>query len=181
MKVSHAMSWTPSCVSCMNSNSLFTTVFKNFQCALYIYTFNIRHTQCIDHVTLELYHDILTFGIQYTIDVIVRRKNTKEYKRIQKNTKEYKRRILILGVLRKKGDPKRPLHCLKISPSTTDEVTHILHTPEESWVLSNNVHDIGSNNSLVVLPSLLLTEAQQFLDDSHKKSLLIFFMHGPTD
>lgn len=26
--------WTPGCVSCMNSNNLFTTVFKNFQWAL---------------------------------------------------------------------------------------------------------------------------------------------------
>ena len=30
-KVSQAMSWTPGCISCMNSNSLFTTVFRNFQ------------------------------------------------------------------------------------------------------------------------------------------------------
>ena len=30
-KVSQAMSWTPGCVSCMNSNSLLTTVFRNFQ------------------------------------------------------------------------------------------------------------------------------------------------------
>ena len=29
-----ASTWTPSCVSCMNSNSLLTTVFKNLQCAL---------------------------------------------------------------------------------------------------------------------------------------------------
>ena len=34
MKVSHAMSCTPSWVSCMNSNNLFTTVLRNFQCAL---------------------------------------------------------------------------------------------------------------------------------------------------
>ena len=33
MKVSQAMSCTPSCVSCMNSKSLLTTVFRNFQCA----------------------------------------------------------------------------------------------------------------------------------------------------
>ena len=26
--------WTPGCVSCMNSKSLFTTVLRNFQCAL---------------------------------------------------------------------------------------------------------------------------------------------------
>ena len=32
--VSHAMSCTPGWVSCINSNSLFTTVFKNFQCNL---------------------------------------------------------------------------------------------------------------------------------------------------
>ena len=31
--VSHAMSCTPGWDSCMNSNNLFTTVFKNFQCA----------------------------------------------------------------------------------------------------------------------------------------------------
>lgn len=28
------ITWTPGCVSCMNSNNLFTTVFRNFQCAL---------------------------------------------------------------------------------------------------------------------------------------------------
>jgi hypothetical protein len=31
--VSTAMSWTPGCFSCINSNSLFTTVLRNFQCA----------------------------------------------------------------------------------------------------------------------------------------------------
>ena len=31
--VSHAMSCTPGWSSCMNSNSLFTTVLRNFQCA----------------------------------------------------------------------------------------------------------------------------------------------------
>jgi aconitase B len=30
-KVSQAMSCTPGCSSCMNSNSLLTTVFRNFQ------------------------------------------------------------------------------------------------------------------------------------------------------
>ena len=33
INVSHAISWTPSCVSCINSNNLLTTVFKNFQWA----------------------------------------------------------------------------------------------------------------------------------------------------
>src|SRR5262249_43347687 len=33
MKVSQAMSCTPSCVSCINAKSLLTTVFKNFQWA----------------------------------------------------------------------------------------------------------------------------------------------------
>ena len=33
MKVSQAISWTPSWVSCMNSNSLFTTVLRNLQWA----------------------------------------------------------------------------------------------------------------------------------------------------
>ena len=32
-KVSHAMSCTPGCISCMNSKSLLTTVLRNFQCA----------------------------------------------------------------------------------------------------------------------------------------------------
>ena len=32
--VSHAISWTPGWTSCINSNSLFTTVLRNFQCAL---------------------------------------------------------------------------------------------------------------------------------------------------
>lgn len=33
MNVSHAISCTPSCVSCANSNNLLTTVLRNFQCA----------------------------------------------------------------------------------------------------------------------------------------------------
>lgn len=38
---------------------------------------------------------------------------------------------------------------------------------EEARVLSHNVHDIGRYDGLVVLPSLLLTQAKQVLSAKH--------------
>lgn len=51
---------------------------------------------------------------------------------------------------------------------------------EESWVLSDHVHDVTGYDSFVILASLLLTQTQQIFDDCHKESFLIFFMHSTT-
>lgn len=42
---------------------------------------------------------------------------------------------------------------------------------EESWVLADNVHDVGRADGLVVFASLHLSQAQQVLDHSDKESL----------
>lgn len=34
---------------------------------------------------------------------------------------------------------------------------------KKTWILANNIHDVGGYDGLVVLPSLLLTQAQQIL------------------
>lgn len=34
---------------------------------------------------------------------------------------------------------------------------------EEAWILANNIHDVGGDDGLVVLSSLLLTQTQQVL------------------
>ena len=62
-----------------------------------------------------------------------------------------------------------------------DSLQEFPMSSEESWVLSDHVHDVGCNDGLVVLPSLLLTQSQEVLDDRDKESLFIFFMHGTTD
>lgn len=43
---------------------------------------------------------------------------------------------------------------------------------EESRILSDNVHDIRSNDSLVVLSTFHFDETEQLLDDSDEESLL---------
>lgn len=35
---------------------------------------------------------------------------------------------------------------------------------EEAWILANNIHDVGGDDGLVVLSSLLLTQTQQVLE-----------------
>lgn len=40
---------------------------------------------------------------------------------------------------------------------------------EETWILANDVHDVGGYDGLVVLSSLLLAQTQQIL--RHRKSL----------
>lgn len=39
---------------------------------------------------------------------------------------------------------------------------------EETWILADNVHDVGGYDGLVVLSSLLLAQTQQIL--RHRKS-----------
>ena len=43
---------------------------------------------------------------------------------------------------------------------------------EEAWVLTDDVHDVGCDHSLVVFTSLDLAETKQVLDNSDQKSLL---------
>ena len=43
---------------------------------------------------------------------------------------------------------------------------------EESWILSDNVHDIGGDHGLVVLSPLHLCQAEEILDNSDEESLL---------
>ena len=52
---------------------------------------------------------------------------------------------------------------------------------EESWVLSDHVHDVGGDDGLVVLASLLLTQTEELLDHRHQEPLLVLLMHGATD
>lgn len=42
---------------------------------------------------------------------------------------------------------------------------------EESRILTDNIHNIGSTDSLVVLASLHLSKTKEILDDSHKEAL----------
>lgn len=43
---------------------------------------------------------------------------------------------------------------------------------QESRVLSNDVHDVGRDDSLVVFASLDFAQAKKVLDDLHEESLL---------
>jgi len=43
---------------------------------------------------------------------------------------------------------------------------------QETRVLSDDVHDVRGANGLVVLPALLLSQTQKFLDHAHQESLL---------
>ena len=43
---------------------------------------------------------------------------------------------------------------------------------EEAGILADNVHDVGRDNSLVVLAALNLAKPEQVLDDGNKEALL---------
>ena len=49
---------------------------------------------------------------------------------------------------------------------------------KEPGVLPDDIHDVGRNNSLIVLAFLLFAKAQQVFNNSHQEPLLVFFMHG---
>ena len=56
------------------------------------------------------------------------------------------------------------------------------------WILSDDVHDVGGDDGLVVFALLLLAEPQQVFDDGDEEPLLVFLMHragyrsdGPTE
>lgn len=42
---------------------------------------------------------------------------------------------------------------------------------EESRILTDNIHNVGSTDSLIVLASLHLSKTKEILDDSHKEAL----------
>ncbi len=43
--------------------------------------------------------------------------------------------------------------------------------PEESWVLTDDVHDVGGDDGLVIFPSFLFTQTQQVLRQKQKFSV----------
>ncbi len=45
---------------------------------------------------------------------------------------------------------------------------------EETGILTNNVHDVGCNDSLVIFSSFHLSQPEKILDDSNKETLLSF-------
>lgn len=49
---------------------------------------------------------------------------------------------------------------------------------EESWILSDNVHDIGGDYGLVVLSPLHLRQAQEILDNGDEEPLLDVLIYG---
>lgn len=48
---------------------------------------------------------------------------------------------------------------------------------QKAGVLSNNIHNVGGHNGLVVLASLHLAEAQELFDDSDQETLLGIFVY----
>ena len=47
---------------------------------------------------------------------------------------------------------------------------------EEARVLTNNVHDVGRDNSLVILSSFHLHKAEELFDDGHKEAFFRLFV-----
>jgi hypothetical protein len=47
---------------------------------------------------------------------------------------------------------------------------------QESWVLSNNIHDVRCHDSFVVLSSLDFAQAKQILDHSDQEAFFRFFV-----
>jgi hypothetical protein len=52
---------------------------------------------------------------------------------------------------------------------------------EESGILANNVHDVTSNNSFVILSALHLGQSQEVLDNGDKEALLCLLVHRTGD
>lgn len=49
---------------------------------------------------------------------------------------------------------------------------------EEPWVLADDIHDVGGDDSLVVLAPLHLGQSQEVLDNSDKEPLLDVLVYG---
>lgn len=47
---------------------------------------------------------------------------------------------------------------------------------QEPRILADDIHDVRGDDGFVVLPSLELYEAEQFLDDSDEESLLLLLI-----
>mmetsp|Transcript_67821 Transcript_67821/g.151460 ORF Transcript_67821/g.151460 Transcript_67821/m.151460 type:complete len:474 (+) Transcript_67821:1658-3079(+) len=52
---------------------------------------------------------------------------------------------------------------------------------EKARILADDVHDVGSDDRLVVLAALHLAQTQQIFDDRHQKPLLILLRHSTRD
>lgn len=52
---------------------------------------------------------------------------------------------------------------------------------EEARILTDDVHNIGGNDGLVVLSTLRLTQAEQLLDHNNQETLLVLLMHRTAD
>mmetsp|Transcript_106817 Transcript_106817/g.300286 ORF Transcript_106817/g.300286 Transcript_106817/m.300286 type:complete len:282 (-) Transcript_106817:1213-2058(-) len=53
--------------------------------------------------------------------------------------------------------------------------------PQKTWVLSDDVHDVACDDSLVFLAALHFAKAQQVLDDRHQEPLLVALKHSAAD
>lgn len=60
----------------------------------------------------------------------------------------------------------------KLKQLINDSLEELPVRLEETRVLAHDIHDVTSNDSLVILASLHFTQPQQILDDSHQESLL---------
>ena len=49
------------------------------------------------------------------------------------------------------------------------------------YTLSACSHDVGGNNSLIILPPGDLTQVQQVPNDRNQEPILLLFQHGSTD
>ncbi|KAH3662578.1 hypothetical protein OGAPHI_005830 [Ogataea philodendri] len=52
---------------------------------------------------------------------------------------------------------------------------------QESWVLSNNVHDVGCHNCLVILTPFHFGQRQQIFNNCNQESFLSLFVHRTRD
>lgn len=52
---------------------------------------------------------------------------------------------------------------------------------QETWILADDVHDVGRDDSLVVLASLHLSQAKQVFDHGNQETLLGLLVHGHGD
>lgn len=49
--------------------------------------------------------------------------------------------------------------------------------PQKAWILPNNIHDVGSNHSFVILAAGFLTQVQQIPYDCYQELILLLFVH----
>ena len=85
------------------------------------------------------------------------------------------------SVVQSAGGPTLVTLVHKLEQLVDDRLEKLPMGLEEARVLADNVHDVGRDDSLVVLASLDLDEAEQVLDDLDKKALLGLLVHRARD